>query len=127
MAKKLFTILLFALFSFNIQGQIIKMRTTEASHKIGEGNWSNWEKFETLVIVNGDLKNITIYSEPKEVYEIISKKDPNKELGIVVSFNCVDKEGEECIVEIRNDEQKKLYQLYIRYDNAIMAINLNPI
>lgn len=123
MIKKVLVIALFSIFSLNVHGQLIKMRTTEASYKVGDRDWTNWKKFEYLAIFNGDAKSLTIYSEPKDVYEIISKNVANKELGIIASFNCVDSEGEECIVEIRIVDGNQISQIHISYNNSIMVIN----
>jgi len=127
--KILLIIFIVFISNLGVHAQTIKLRTTSVSSKYHDGNnwsnWSEWQKFETLGIINGDSKNITLYSEPKEVYDIISKKDPQKELGIIAAFNCVDMKGEECVIEIRDGGKNKSLQLYIIYDNGIMAINFN--
>ena len=123
--KKISLITFFVLLSFNAQSQLIKMRTTEAKYRIGDRSWTNWTRFEYLAIINADSRNLTIYCEPKEVYEIISKNSPNSDLGIIASFNCVDIKGDECVVELKNDDINQEFLINIKYTNSIMVIKYN--
>jgi len=116
--KKLIVFAILSLLAFNFaSGQGIKMKTQFISSKIGNNEWSEWEKFETIAVINED--KLTIYSEPKETYHIISKNEPKGKVNIALSVNCIDKEGEECLIDIVLGETN---QMFINYPNANLAI-----
>lgn len=127
MTKTILTCFILAFLCVKIHAQDLKFRTVKASYKVGDGNWTNWQKHEFLGIVSGAKERITIYSEPKEVFEIISKNVTNLDKELLMSLNCIDIEGEECIVEIRADTKNSTFTLYVRYTNAILAIIFNEL
>lgn len=123
--KKAITLIVLCVFTgLNVQGQIIKMRTKHISQKIGQMEWSDWEKYETLAVINEDKNQFIFYVEPKDVYEIISHNPSSKAL---ISLNVLDKEGEECIIDLTEGLDNGLPQMYIRYPDAVMAITFEMI
>lgn len=121
--KKLLVFTILCLLSSNfIRGQGIKMKTQFISSKIGDKEWTEWEKFETIAVINND--KLIIYSEPKETYYVTSKNEPEANTEIILSLNCIDKEGEECLIDIVVGETN---QMFISYPNAILAIAFKPL
>lgn len=127
MTKIVLTCLILAFLSVKTHAQDLKFRTVKASYKVGDGNWTDWKKHEFLGIVSGAKERITIYSEPKEVFEIISKNVTNLDKEVMMSLNCIDIEGEECVIEIRADTKNSIFMLYVRYTNAVLAIIFNEL
>ena len=96
--------------------------------KIGDNEWSELKEFETIAVINE--KKLVIYSEPIETYYILSnnkfktKKKIEGNNEILVSINCIDNEGDECMIDIVVGETN---QMFINYPNAILAIVFEPL
>ncbi|WP_320814011.1 hypothetical protein [Flavobacterium sp.] len=119
--------------SFSVaQAQQYRFKTTGfmVTEKTKFGVWSVWSKFqksEMIVVLDADKDRIVVYSEALQLFNIVKYYDKKEtKEGNVVSFLCVDNTGLECDISIFTRKDKNnLKQLYIYYDNRVVAYNMN--
>lgn len=123
----LFTFLL----STTTYAQKYRFKTSSfiVSNKDNKGKWSDWSKDQkSEMIVTLDMENhrIVVYSEVIQLFSIIKYGDQEtKGDDDVVSFNCVDNNGLECLLTIyTRKKQGNRNQLYIVYQDMIIAYNM---
>ena len=99
------------------------------SNKDKKGNWGEWskpEKSKMIVLLDMESHRIVVYSEVIQLFSII--KYGNQETkgdDDVVSFDCVDNNGVECVLTIyTRKKQGGRNQLYITYEDMIIAYNM---
>ena len=99
------------------------------SQKDKKGNWGEWskpEKSKMIVLLDMESHRIVVYSEVIQLFSII--KYGNQETkgdDDVVSFDCVDNNGVECVLSIyTRKKQGNRNQLYITYQDMIIAYNM---
>lgn len=114
------------------QAQQFRFKTTGfmVSEKTKFGEWSVWSKFqksEMVVVLDADKDRIVVYSEALQLFNIVKYYDKKEtKEGNVVSFLCIDNSGIECDVSIFTRKDKNnLKQLYIYYDQRVIAYNMN--
>ena len=124
------SLLLLLLFTTTGFSQITKFRTTGFAYttKNSEGNWEEWSDFEDislLVVLDNDKSRVTVYSDEKQVYDIVNTDEETSdgttdESGDQSwSFTAVDQDGDECelkmMVRYSQDDQRQ--EIYIIYDD----------
>lgn len=119
--------------TYSQNSEVIKFRTTDISFKYLENNnkwnnWTEWEPADLLVVFNFNKKQIKIYSQETQIFDIVSvENDKKKKSEKLISFKCIDKDGVECLVEYWEREDKKnedYLQLYIKYVNLKYVYSL---
>ncbi len=127
---KYFLLILF-LASATTYAQKYRFKTSSfmVSNKDNKGNWSDWSKPQkSQMVVTLDMENhrIVVYSEVIQLFSIM--KYGNQETkgdDDVVTFDCVDNNGVECILSIyTRKKQGNRNQLYITYQDMIIAYNM---
>ena len=127
---KYFLLILF-LASATKYAQKYRFKTSSfmVSNKDNKGNWSDWSKPQkSQMVVTLDMENhrIVVYSEVIQLFSIM--KYGNQETkgdDDVVTFDCVDNNGVECILSIyTRKKQGNRNQLYITYQDMIIAYNM---
>lgn len=123
--------LIFSLFIFcgmSYANDVIKLQATAYSYKTTNnyGNWtdwSDWTECNILVVIKNDRVNI--YSNTPQEYDIYDSQDAisDGEGGTVMTFKCVDKEGERCDIRIRILASESV-QLYVDYSNFMFVYNV---
>lgn len=107
--------------------QIYKLRTSSIATTMTDENdqweaWSAWEDISLLVTLDISNLRITIYSDDKQVYDIISSDEvTTDESGdTVYKFECVDDDGLECDVKFmeRTSLEDQRSEIYILYDEV---------
>ncbi|WP_034893241.1 hypothetical protein [Gillisia sp. Hel_I_29] len=128
--KKLNLILLLLFISFSSFSQgVAKLRTESISIKFQNDNgtwkdWTDWKNADVLAIMDEDGKKLTLYTDPKEVYEIIKMTQEITDEGEnILKMFCVDNDGIECNIRLQHNNGENL-QLYIKYSNVIIAYNV---
>lgn len=106
--KSVKSILLLGLFFFVSSmsfGQVLKFKTIEVttSEELLNGTWSDWSdavKVSQSVVIDFNKATITIFSNPKDVYDIVDvEEDIKDEDGDqFFSYICEDDEGDGCRV-----------------------------
>ena len=128
--KKTLILITFLLISgmATLSAQIYTMRTTMVAATMVDdfGDWEEWSDWEeTNLLVKFDISNlrITIYSEEKQVYDIIRSEDAvTDESGdTIYVFQCVDADGVECTVKFmyRESLEDKRSEIYVVYDDLV--------
>ncbi len=124
--------LLFLLFiGLNASAQVYRFETTgvSLSVKSAKGVWSAYTPFkDTKIVITLDTNKdrIVVYSEVIQLYTILGYDDPKtNEQGSIDSFQCVNNDGEKCVLVIRTDKGSKQKQLYIKEDSRVLVYNMN--
>ncbi len=87
--------------------------------------WTDWKESDVLAVLDDANKRVTLYTEPKEVYDIINMEEETTEDGNnIFRMMCVDGSGVECNLRLQYGESNNL-QLYIQYSNIIIAYNVH--
>ena len=127
--KYLFLFLFFASATTYAQKYNFKTSGYMVSQKDNKGKWSDWSKLqktEMTVLLDMESHRIVVYSEVIQLFSII--KYGNQETkgdDDVVSFDCVDNNGVECVLSIyTRKKQGNRNQLYITYQDMIIAYNM---
>lgn len=128
--KYLFLVLFLSLSVAQAQQYRFKTTGFMVSEKTKFGEWSVWSKFqksEMVVVLDADKDRIVVYSEVLQLFSIVKYYDQKEtKEGNVVSFLCVDNSGIECDISIFTRKDKNnLKQLYVYYDNRVIAYNMN--
>ncbi|MEW5677322.1 hypothetical protein ABGT15_13485 [Flavobacterium enshiense] len=123
--------LLFLLFvGINASAQTYRFETTGVSMSIknSKGVWSPYTKFKDVNIVitlDTSKDRIVVYSEVIQLYTILGYDDSKtNEQGSIDSFQCVNNDGEKCVLVIRTDKDSKQKQLYIKEDSRVLVYNM---
>ncbi|MCL9770133.1 hypothetical protein NAT47_06870 [Flavobacterium sp. HXWNR69] len=127
--KYLLLLLFFASTSSYAQKYRFKTSSFMVSNKDKKGNWSDWSKDQkSEMIVTLDMENhrIVVYSEVIQLFSIVKYgEQETKGDDDVVTFNCVDNNGLECVLSIyTRKKQGNRNQLYITYQDMIIAYNM---
>ena len=129
---KISFILLFFLLGLNHGfSQSYKFKTTglSISSKAANGKFGDWSELKPVsIIVNLDTnKNrIVIYSEVIQLFDIVEylPTEENK-TDLVYGFVCKDNNGENCTLSfITRKNQDNRQQLYVKYENRVLAYNI---
>lgn len=131
MKKLITTLSLLLAFTISIQADILKLKTTSSSFKTYYpltqtwSNWSEWKECSILVVINTETDIIKIYSKETQDYDIIKygAEESDGEGGIVRTLYCVNENGARCNIRFRSTAAND-YQLYIDFNDAIIAYNL---
>ncbi|MCG2612502.1 hypothetical protein LZZ90_13385 [Flavobacterium sp. SM15] len=123
--------LVFLLFvGFNASAQAYRFETTGVSMSIknAKGKWSPYSDFKDVKIVitlDTNKDRIVVYSEVIQLYTILAYEgeDEAKNDGID-TFQCVNNDGEKCVVTIRSDKASGAKQLYIKEDSRVLVYNM---
>jgi hypothetical protein len=125
-----FLVFLFLIFNRGYS-QSYKFKTTglSVSLKEGKGKFGGWSDLKAVNIVinlDTDKKRIVIYSEVIQLFEIVEYLPAEEnDTDIVYPFICKDTNGEDCTISFitrKNQENRK--QLYIKYDDRVLAYNI---
>lgn len=123
--------LLFLLFvGITASAQVYRFETTGVSMSVknSKGVWSKYSDFkDTKIVITLDTNKdrIVVYSEVIQLYTILGYDDPKtNEQGSVDSFQCVNNDGEKCVLVIRTDKDSKQKQLYIKEDSRVLVYNM---
>lgn len=123
--------LLFLLFvGINASAQVYRFETSGVSMSVksAKGIWSAYTPFrDTKIIVTLDTNKdrIVVYSEVIQLYTILGYDDSKtNEQGSIDSFQCVNNDGEKCVLVIRTDKESKQKQLYIKEDSRVLVYNM---
>jgi hypothetical protein len=123
----LLTITLLFLGLVTSSAQIYRLRTTAYAVTSTDENgtwedWSDWTDISLLVTLDIDNVRVTIYSDPKEVYDVIDSEEGTVDADgdSVYKFTCLDKDGVECTVKFmqRDSQDDKREEIYITYDDV---------
>lgn len=111
--------------------QSYKFKTTGLSvsvkGKSGKfGNWSELKPVNIIVNLDTDKSRVAVYSEVIQLFEIVEYLPAEEsDTDIIYSFICKDNSGEDCNISfITRKNQKNRKQLYIKYDNRVLAYNI---
>jgi hypothetical protein len=115
--------------------QVHKLKSVSFSsrYKINDYNWSAWsESSESSVLITFNLTNdrITIYSEQKQVYDIVEYegKTTDSEGDDIFSYYCVDNDGLTCRVKwLQLNSQNGRMQMYVYYSDINWLYNIYPL
>ena len=131
--KKNIILSLFILISTLTFGQgISKLRAESMAVKFidDDGSWKEWTDWlesDVLTVMDFDKQRITLYTEPKEIFDIVGHEDETNDDGDeIMRMFCVDNEGIDCVLKLIYDSEFNL-QLYIEYENMIVVYNVNTI
>lgn len=98
------------------------------SIKNSKGKWSPYSDFkEAKIVVTLDTNKdrIVVYSEIVQLYTILGYDDPkSNEEGSVDTFQCVNGDGEKCVLAIRTIKGSDVKQLYIYEDSRVLIYNM---
>lgn len=123
--------LLFVLFlGLSAGAQSYRFETTGLSMSVknSKGKWSPYSDFKDVKIVvtlDTNKDRIVVYSEVIQLYTILGYDDPKtNEEGSVDTFQCVNNDGEKCVLTIRSIKGSDLKQLYIYEDSRVLIYNM---
>jgi len=111
--------------------QTYKFKTTGLSVSIKEengkfGDWSELKPVSILVNLDSKKNRIVIYSEVIQLFEIVEYLPTEEnETDLVYPFVCKDNNGEDCTLSfITRKKQQNRKQLYVKYDDRVLAYNI---
>lgn len=123
--------LVFLLFiGLNAAAQTYRFETSAVSMSIknSKGKWSPYSDFKDAKIVvtlDTNKDRIVVYSEAVQLYTILGYNDPqSNEEGSVDTFQCVNGDGEKCVLTIRTIKGSDVKQLYIYEDSRVLIYNM---
>lgn len=115
---------------FQANAQVWNYKSTEFAIKSTDiyGNWSewsDWQKSDCLIILDGINDKVTIYSPKTQIYRItsIAKKSIDTDGCIQTSFDVKDQDGDNGTIRFRITTNKIL-QLYIDFANIAWVYNI---
>ncbi len=123
-------LLIFCLLTLGIatsSAQLYKLRTTAIATTSTDSNenwkdWSDWEDISLLVTLDIQNLRIVIYSDSKQVYDIIDSDDTvtDDSGDNIYKFTCIDQDGDECTVKFMerlslDDQRSEIYVIYDTY------------
>ena len=120
--------LLFVGLSASAQNYRFETSGVSMSIKNSKGKWSPYSDFkEAKIVVTLDTNKdrIVVYSEVVQLYTILGYDDPKtNEEGSVDTFQCVNGDGEKCVLAIRSIKGSDVKQLYIYEDSRVLIYNM---
>lgn len=126
-----------SLFFMNLSfGQVNKFKSNQFSLKWKLGsNWSAWstpEKRDVLIVMNVNAKNIKIYpndSDTTIIYDVVNVegKSTNSNGDSILTFVCVDNDGDDCVVRLVGLKDSKKVLLEIEFKDMGILYNIYPI
>ncbi|UOK42323.1 MULTISPECIES: hypothetical protein [Flavobacterium] len=120
--------LLFIGLSASAQSYRFETSGVSMSVKNSKGQWSKYSDFkEAKIVVTLDTSKdrIVVYSEVVQLYTILGYDDPKtNEEGSVDTFQCVNVDGEKCVLAIRSIKGSDVKQLYIYEDSRVLIYNM---
>lgn len=133
--KSVKSILLMGLFFFVSSmsfGQVLKFKTIEVatSQELEDGSWSEWsdaEKVSQSVVIDFEKATITIFSNPKDVYDIVEPEAEIKDEDgdQFFPYICEDDEGDSCRVLLSVlHSQGGRPMLTIEYGDVMILYNM---
>ena len=124
--KKIILALILGFISIN--SFALCFNTRAFSVKLGDGNWEEWEPVDAPVCIEDG--KITIYTNLKQIYTIItSKTNTISDTDEEVILYCIDQDEDRCNVKYRHyrDENgKDQLQLYIIYRDIRWVYDITP-
>ena len=130
--KKVLILFLFITISVKTYSQKYRFETSGVSMSIVDkkGKWTKYTDFkEAKIVITLDTQKdrITIYSEMLQFFKIVNYKEPITQKGDeVASFECVNQEGETCLISIYTYKKKEVKnRMYINYRDRIFAYNMS--
>lgn len=112
-------------------GQVYKFKTTGLSVSVKENNgkfgkWSELKPVDIVVNLDTNKQRIVIYSEVIQLFEIVeSLPAEESNTDLIYPFVCKDNSGENCTLSFitrKNQENRK--QLYVKYEDRVLAYNI---
>lgn len=120
--------LLFIGLSASAQSYRFETSGVSMSVKNSKGQWSKYSDFKDAKIVvtlDTSKDRIVVYSEVVQLYTILGYDDPKtNEEGSVDTFQCVNVDGEKCVLAIRSIKGSDVKQLYIYEDSRVLIYNM---
>jgi len=111
--------------------QTYKFKTTglSISEKGGNGKFSKWSDLKAVsIVVTLDTKKnrVVIYSEAVQLFDIVEYLPTEEnDTDLVYPFACKDNNGEECTLSfITRKKQDNRKQLYVKYEDRVLAYNI---
>lgn len=130
--KRLLSLLFIIFFSFTVQSQgVLKMKAFSASAMFlnNDGtwdDWSDWKKASVLFVLDNESKRITLYSDPKRVFDIIeTEKETTSDGNQIWKMFSIDNKGDECYVVLQQSLDGENTQIYVQYSNYIFVYNVD--
>jgi hypothetical protein len=124
------SVLFFLLTGLNASAQLYRFETSGVSMSIknAKGKWSPYSDFkEAKIVVSLDTSKdrIVVYSEVVQLYTILGYNDTKtNEEGSVDVFQCVNVDGDKCVLAIRTLKGTNVKQLYIYEDSRVLIYNM---
>ena len=119
------------LFVFPLYSQVHKHRAYESSTKYFDNykqtwtDWSSWVSVNILITIDLENERITIYNQARSHYDIVDSEGyEDKELeAYIMELKTVDQKGVQSMVRLIK-YKTGLSQMYLIYNNAIIAYNV---
>lgn len=136
MKSRFLIITMFAVMSLfampeSVFGQVYKLKatSTQTRTKKENGKWTQWSskvKANMLITIDSDKERITIYTEPKKVYDVIKNKGESfsKNGNEIQALGCVDRYGKNCTVRLLQVKNTNNFQVYVDYSNKTYVYNV---
>ena len=117
-----------------VQAEVLKCKTYAYSTKTraANGNWHSWSEWETsdlLVVLDTDNDRIKIYNEANSTYDLVEYLGEriDSDGDMVYTWNAVDEEGIECVVQFIKIQNDNRLQMYWKYDNVMFVFYLKAL
>ena len=121
-------LLLFIGLTASAQSYRFETSGVSMSIKNSKGKWSPYSDFkEAKIVVTLDTNKdrIVVYSEVIQLYTILGYDDPKtNEEGSIDTFQCVNVDGDKCVLAIRSQKGTDVKQLYIYEDSRVLVYNM---
>ena len=130
--KQILLLIILSLFALDAISQVKKFRATALTLRVlnDDGNWSEWNEWEeqnTLISFNLDNNRVTIFSDPRRTFDIISSKTTIDDDGDeVLTLECLGHNENECLFMVVVDPLENV-QFYINYGEVMFAYNVTPL
>lgn len=128
--KKLLFAIFITVFTYGY-GQSSRILTKYAKYRQNKGNyWSEWsslQKTSVVVEINAATKKITVYSSPKEVYNVIDFKPSHyTDDSLIQDYYCEDSSGKKCTITfvLNTNDQVLINLRYNNWEYIYSGINL---
>ena len=124
------SLVLLLFIGISASAQTYRFETTGLSMSIknSKGKWSPYSDFKDVKIVvtlDTNKDRIVVYSEVIQLYTILGYDDPKtNDEGSVDTFQCVNNDGEKCVLTIRTIKGTDVKQLYIYEDSRVLIYNM---
>lgn len=124
------SVLVLLFIGLNAAAQTYRFETSGVSMSIknAKGKWSPYSDFKDAKIVvtlDTNKDRIVVYSEVVQLYTILGYDDPKtSEEGSIDTFQCVNVDGDKCVLAIRSLKGTDVKQLYIYEDSRVLIYNM---